>query len=217
MKNKCQTIILFGISGSGKGTQTKLLAKKFGWQIIEAGFLIREKSKSQNALGKKLNKIQLAGRLVPENIIYNLIKKAILAVPKNRGLIIDGYPRSYTQARKLMRILKSSKRNSSLKAIWIYLPKEVAKKRLLIRQVCSSCGHILAGLKKKNCPMCGRHITKRADQTTKAIARRIKWFDSKVKPAIDYFAKQGILIKVSGLPSRDKINRVIINKLFPRK
>jgi len=91
-------LIILGPQGSGKTTQAELLAKTFGFALLGAGDLLREIAQEDTELGRKVRQtINVEGRLVQPELISEVINEKVATVPKNRGLILDGYPRSLTQ------------------------------------------------------------------------------------------------------------------------
>lgn len=93
----CKVIFLVGGPGSGKGTQCEKIVQKYGYTHISSGDLLRAEVASGSERGQKLNRIMEKGRLVPNKIVLDMIKEAMLASPDAEGFIVDGYPRQVNQ------------------------------------------------------------------------------------------------------------------------
>lgn len=217
-------IIFFGPAGSGKGTQADLLVKKTGWHKITMGELLRREIRLKTNLGRKARKYLLKGVLVPDNLTNKLLIKHLLKSKSAKGLIFDGYPRSYNQLNNLLSLLKKTiyknvDLNSITKFFSIFLQvsdKEV-KQRLGNRRSCS-CGAVYhlkykPSKLKEICDFCGGKLIIRDDDKPKAIAARLKVFHHQVKPVLNYFRKNNKLITINGEQSIAKIHGDIMIKL----
>ncbi len=217
-------IIFFGPAGSGKGTQADLIAEKTGWHKITVGELLREEISLNTSLGKQANKYLLKGILVPDILINKLLSQHLQKFKWTKGLIFDGYPRSKSQLKNLLVILKKlvNKNNSisladNLFGIVLNISDKEVKQRLAGRRSCS-CGavyHLKYNPPKKNeaCDLCGGKLIIRTDDKPKAIAARLKVFHRQVEPILDYFRKNSKLITINGEQSIAKIHRDIVTKL----
>lgn len=205
MKNKNLNIIIIGPQGSGKGTQAKILAKKFNLEHIVTGEIFRKIAKKKSHLAKKIDYlVNKAGRLVPTGLVVEVLRERLKEVSENRGIIFDGYPRNLTQAKALENILKGLKRKID---IVFYLPisQKTTIKRLAIRRSCQKCGQpYILGVdlrkRQKICPKCGGKIIIREDDKPKAIKQRLKIFSRTTKPLIKFYKKKGVLIEINGEP-----------------
>jgi len=190
-------LILMGPQGSGKGTQGELLAKKFKLPTVSAGALYRDNIRRKTELGKAAEKFTLKGVLGPNYITNNMIKEELKGVRYNKGVILDGYPRNLVQANFLKKL-----RTIDL-AILIDINQQETLKRLGGRRVCSKCGetyHVITKRPKKNmiCDKCDSQLIRRADDYPEAIKQRLAVYRHETKPIVDYFRKQGKLIKING-------------------
>ena len=218
MKNRKLNIIIIGPQGSGKGTQAKVLAKKFNLEHIVTGEMFRRFAKKKNTLARKIDYlVNKKGRLVPTPLVIKVLKERLIKIGKNKGLILDGYPRNLTQAKALDRILNKLKRKID---IVYYLPisQKTTLKRLGLRRSCQKCGqpYILGvDLKKseKKCPKCGGQIIIREDDKPKAILERLKIFNRQTKPLIKFYKKKRVLIKVDGEPPIPIVTKNILKHL----
>ena len=186
-----------GPQGSGKGTQGELLAAKFKLPTVSAGALYRDNIRRKTKPGKAAEKFTRKGVLGP-NYITNNMMKAEIAKPKYRqGVILDGYPRNLIQAKFLKKL-----RTIDL-AILIDISQPETLKRLGGRRVCGKCGetyHLVTKRPQKDmiCDKCGSKLIRRVDDYPQAIKQRLAVYRRETKPIIDYYKKQGKLIKING-------------------
>ena len=126
-------LIILGPQGSGKTTQAELLAKKLGFALFGAGDLLREIAQEDTELGRAVHHtINLEGRLVQPELISQIIKEKVEALPKDRGLILDGYPRTLTQYELFKKFWPETGRGD-YRVVFIELSDEEALKRLIRR------------------------------------------------------------------------------------
>lgn len=190
-------LILMGPQGSGKGTQGELLAKRFKLPTISAGALYRDNIRRKTKLGRVALKFTTKGVLGPNYITNNMMKEELSKAKYNKGVILDGYPRNLVQA-KFLKKLKCIDL-----AILIDISQKETLKRLGGRRVCSNCGdtyHVITKKPKKNnqCDKCGGQLIRRADDYPKAIKQRLAVYRHETRPIIDYYKKEGKLIKING-------------------
>jgi len=201
--------VLMGPQGSGKGTQGEMLAKKFKLPTVSAGALYRDNIKRKTKLGKLALKFTIKGVLGPNYLTNNMMKAELSKTKYNRGVILDGYPRSLNQAKFL-----SKMRDIDL-AILIDISQSETLKRLGGRRVCSKCGetyHVIIKKPKKDmiCDKCGANLMRRADDYAKAIKQRLAVYRKETKPVIDYYKKEGKLIKINGQKPIKKVFLLIL-------
>lgn len=212
-KNKVNNLIILGPSGSGKGTQAELLARKFGLKVLDGGSYLRklmtEKSKNAERTAKTMNK----GILVPTDIIRDWMKKQIFTNP-SKGLIFSGQPRMIGEAKLALKWFENSGRSLPL-VIFLKVSTDEVLKRLAKRYICSKCKKVytLDVFNKKLCSVCGGEIIKRADDTPKLIRNRLAYFKTQVSQTLEFFKKQGILIEVNGEQSVKEVHREIVRKI----
>lgn len=206
---------MLGPQGSGKGTQGKLLSAKLKIPTVSTGDLYRENIKKKTKLGKAAEKFTKKGILGPDILTNKMMKTELVKTKYKRGVIIDGYPRNLVQARFLSKILKIDL------AILVNINQKETIKRLGGRRVCSKCGetyHILFKRPKKDmlCNKCRGRLTQRADDFPKAIKKRLSVYLKETKPVLDYYKKQGKLIKINGQQPIKKVFKDIL-KFFSKK
>ena len=134
MKN----LILIAAPGAGKGTLSKDLLEKYNYVHISTGDLLREQVAKGDELGKKINEMQTAGKLVTPEIVYSVLENKLNDPACDNGYILDGFPRNINQAYCYEEILKELNLNESI-VIYLSLDKTIAEKRVLGRMVCPNC------------------------------------------------------------------------------
>ncbi|MDP2709231.1 MAG: nucleoside monophosphate kinase [bacterium] len=209
-------IIIFGPPGSGKGTQAGMLAAKTGWKKISTGDLFRAEIAAETKLGKSAGRYIKAGKLVPDKLTFGLVEKSIKQ--KAVGFIFDGFPRNKKQLAELRTMLnKVMKKNDKLYALDIAVSDQEVKQRLSRRRMCA-CGKVYhlvynAPINQGVCDMCGGKLFVRNDDQPKVIVHRLKVYHHDGEPLLDYFDKQGKLIKINGEQAIKKIYEEVMGKV----
>ncbi|OIN90954.1 hypothetical protein AUJ42_02405 [Candidatus Collierbacteria bacterium CG1_02_44_10] len=181
-------LIILGPQGSGKGTQAKLLADKFGFVHVSSGSRLREFAKGGTPKGNLIADLITTGELMPFDTVMEVIEPDLLGA--QHGFILDGTPRNLMQAEYLEWFLKE--RGLSIdKVILLNIPREVSLDRLQKRAL----------------------IEKRSDDTPEAISERLAIYEHDTLPVIEHYRKQGKLIEIDGTPDIQTIFLDIISKL----
>jgi len=218
MKKKIINIIVLGPQGSGKGTQAKLLARRFNLAHIEVGEILRLEAKRKTKPGRFIDRlINKEGKMVPFQTVMNLTYKKVAKVPANRGIVFDGTPRRMPEVRFWEKHLPKLKREFT-HVFYLPISKKTTLKRLGIRRNCRKCGtpFILGVDLKKNqkkCLKCGGEIYQREDDKPKAILQRLKLYYQKTKPVVSYYHNKGLLIKVNGEPAIPVVYKNILKHI----
>lgn len=210
-------LLLFGAPGVGKGTQAKLLSKKFNIPHISTGDILRQAVKDKTELGIKAGKIMSRGELVPDDIMIGIIKERLNKADCSKGFILDGFPRTEVQAAALDNLLDELNIND-IKLINLTADNDEIVKRLNNRRACKNCGQIfvlsdIEGLTK--CPNCGAENSfyLRNDDKEDVIRNRLKVFEENTKPVLEHYKKGGKVISVNGLGTVQEVNAAIIKAL----
>lgn len=189
-------IVLLGAPGAGKGTQAQKLVADYGVAHISTGDLLRNAVKAQSDLGKQAKSYMDAGQLVPDSLVIDLVKERLAEPDAQKGWILDGFPRNTAQAEVLDSEL--AKMGVALDgALLVDVAFDVIVKRLSSRRTCRSCGYT-AGPETEVCPRCGGEMYQRDDDKPETIQKRLDTYQSQTAPLIDYYEKQGKLLKVDG-------------------
>jgi len=203
-------VILMGIQGCGKGTQSQLLCRAKNFRHINLGELFRMHVSLETEIGKKANSYISRGLLVPDEVVYEVIESG-LAEPAT-GKILDGFPRTLAQAEYL------AQKHHIDKVISLELSDDIAKERMLARRNCSQCKKEynllnnppqVAGI----CDICGGELECRADDKPELIQNRIDVFHKETKPLLDYYQKMGVLSIVDASGLIDDIHHEILKVL----
>ena len=200
---------MLGPPGAGKGTYATRLAPKLGIKTISTGDLFREEVAKGSEIGKKAKEYMDKGELVPDEIVIELLKKHIENLD---GYILDGFPRTLEQAKALDEITNTDV------VIYLDVPEEILVERLSSRRVCKKCGAIynLLYLKPKEegkCDKCGGELYQRDDDKPEAIKERLKVYAEKTAPLIEYYEKQGKLVKITtdriDIPPEEQVEKIM--------
>lgn len=168
-------LVLFGIQGSGKGTQARLLAAESGYRIFEAGGALRAIAAIDTDLGRTVKGYVDAGHLVPHAIIMQVLREAILATPREQEILFDGIPRDLDQMRDFDAVMLETGRD--FRCIVLTVDEEAAIKRILKRAA----------------------VEKRADDASQErIRRRMALFHEKTEPVIALYRARGIVEDIDG-------------------
>lgn len=195
-------MILLGPPGAGKGTLAGLLKDKLGLLHISTGDILREEMKKGTPLGKDMKAYVDRGELVPDSIITKIIEGRISEIKPGQGYMLDGFPRTETQAKNLDKILAKLKQPIDF-ALCMESSLPVVLERLTGRRVCRGCGALYHMTNKPpkaagKCDACGGEIYQRADDNEKTIRNRMDVYTKNTQPIIDYYKKQKKLMKVNG-------------------
>ena len=211
-------IVLFGAPGSGKGTQARRLMEAFESPQISTGDLLRAAVADRSPLGKKAKAAMDAGKLVADDIVVGMIRERLHQKDTGFGFILDGFPRSLTQAEALDQMLAAE--NKPLhKAILLDVKFENLIKRLTGRRTCKVCGHLYnvhfnPSKKEGVCDVDGGELVQRADDKEETIRNRLKVYQDQTEPLIDYYRKQNKFVSIDGEGQMDEIFRRI-EKVLP--
>lgn len=192
-------IIFLGAPGSGKGTQSAILSKKLGIPSVSTGDIIRGVLKSGGEQAELLKSYTEKGKLVPDNLVVELLKSRLSNSDCSKGYILDGFPRTVVQAETLEKMGI----NIDL-VIDIDVSDDLICKRMLNRLVCSECGLVFNSateMKPKKegfCDNCGASLVQRKDDTEQTIRTRLKIYKDQTLPLRDYYYSKGILKTVDG-------------------
>lgn len=217
---KPKVIIIMGPPGSGKGTQSKLLVKKFDLEYIGSGDILRKRRKTKDFTGQKLFQVMTNGELVPSFMIakiwtdqFERLKKK----PQFKGMVLDGWNRIAKEAELLDESLTWYGWQANVRVILINISRKESFNRLTKRRQCKECGRIIPWLgefkKLKKCDKCGGKLITRLDDKMEVIKKRLEEFQKQTIPAINYYKKQGRLIKINGEQSIENVFKDILKVL----
>lgn len=206
-------LVLIGAPAAGKGTQARKIIEKFNLAYISTGDMLREQIEKGTELGNQVKSIMASGGLVSDDLIIAIVEDRIKADDCKNGFILDGFPRTVVQAKKLDELIGSID-----KAVYINASDDVLLERLTARETCPKCGATFnrISLPPKTpgiCDVCGEKLTQRKDDTIEAGKARLKTYHEQSEPLVEYYGKQNLVFEVDGLQEVDVVTEKIINEL----
>ncbi len=202
-------IILLGAPGAGKGTQAKVIVERFAIPQISTGDLLRDHVARSTDLGRQAKAIMDAGKLVPDDLVNNMVAERLSRPDTARGFILDGFPRTVAQAQWLDQFLaqktfqNQADRKLSPLVVSIAVSYNQLLRRLTGRRSCPTCGRIynvyfqpprVADL----CDVDGAKLITRRDDCEEVISKRLKEYEQQTLPLAEYYRAQGLLHEVNG-------------------
>jgi adenylate kinase len=204
--------IIMGVQGCGKGTQAKLLAKRFGLVHISVGDIFRWHIQSRTKLAARIGRQTAAGELVADTIVEEIVKDRMEMHDWNYGFILDGFPRNRRQAEFFLESYDIDA------VIHIDVPDEVVLQRVLNRRLCAKCGldYNLIYHRPANadvCDVCGGPLVTRADDTPDAVRSRLRDYHGKTQPILELFCRKELVVNVAGTADAAAVHETICQKL----
>ena len=195
-------IVMLGAPGTGKGTVGQMLSKELEIVHISSGEIFRSYLKKHGSIAKKIESYITQGKLVPDELAIELIEKRLKEPDVEKGVILDGFPRTLAQAEELQRLLKSQNEKVDI-AVNLSLPDEEIIDRIVKRRTCPNpdCRAIynldfkppkIEGI----CDICGSKLIQRADDNEETVKQRLKTYHETSENLIDYYKNQDILYTV---------------------
>jgi len=205
--------IIFGAPGAGKGTYSSRLQNQLGVDVIAMGDIFRESVKQNSPLGKKVKSYVEKGALVPDDVVIEVLKERLSRVPKGKGFLLDGFPRTTEQADALEGITKIDV------ILQLDVPDDIIIARLSSRRVCKKCGEVynIRFLKPKKegiCDKCGGELYQRADDNEEVIKNRLQVYKNQTEPLIAYYKKKKVPFVVSTTKSLDSPPDPMVAKML---
>ncbi|MBI4651438.1 adenylate kinase [Candidatus Desantisbacteria bacterium] len=202
-------LILLGAPGSGKGTQAKKIGVRYNIPQVSTGDILREAVSNKTALGLKAQEYMNTGLLVPDNVVIDIIKERIEKKDCGNGFILDGFPRTLSQAEELNKILELQRKKIEA-VISFEVNDKILIKRLSGRRICRKCGrgyHVDFQPPKKDgiCDVCQGELYQRQDDKEETIINRLKVYKEQTESLKDYYNNKKILKTVNGEADMDCI------------
>lgn len=185
-------IIVLGPPGSGKGTQARLLAERYGIPHISVGAILRTAAEQKTEFGMQIKETLEKGHFVPEAITIRLIQMRLSDVDCTEGVILDGFPRNIEQAEALDEMIEIHH------AIVLDIPDEEAVRRLSSRRVCSKCKRTTSAEEGEKCIECKGELIQRDDDNPETIKERLVIYKDITEPLIEYYKPRNIVSIVNG-------------------
>jgi adenylate kinase len=210
-------IVLLGPPGVGKGTQAEILAEMTKLAHVSSGDLFRENIKNQTELGKLAKSFMDKGELVPDGVTISMIRDRISRPDCEAGAILDGFPRTPTQADALEKMLAEF--GGEVNAVpYITAAETVLVERTSGRWTCRDHGHIYhekfsppqkAGI----CDFDGSELYQRDDDTVETVTKRIRVYLEQTMPLVEYYRKLGKLLEIDGAQPVEQVTKVLLSAL----
>lgn len=194
--------ILLGPPGAGKGTQAKLLEKRYGIPQVSTGDILRQAVAEGSPLGLEAKAYMDKGALVPDQVVIGIIRDRLQKPDCVKGYILDGFPRTVVQAEALASALEAMGRGLD-RVLSVEVEEEELVRRLSGRRVCRSCGEMFhldsrPPRRPSVCDRCGGELYQRDDDKEETIRRRLQVYREQTEPLIGYYEGQGLLGRVDG-------------------
>lgn len=202
-------IVLIGAPGAGKGTQARLLQERLSIPQISTGDMFREIQKEDTPLALEVKSILASGKLVPDEITFEMVKERTSRDDCRGTYILDGFPRTPGQAQMLEKLAEDQ--DKKIHAVLVDVPFESLEKRLTGRRSCPVCGEIYNVHFKKPAKegFCDFHpmteLFHRADDEKAKVKVRLETYEKNTKPLLDYYEDSNRLQKVDGTRSPEEI------------
>ena len=206
-------IIFLGAPGAGKGTQSEIVSAQYGIPAISTGAIIREAIAKGTEMGIAAKAFTENGELVPDDVVIGIIKERLSEDDCKNGFILDGFPRTVTQAEAL---------DAMGVDIDLVISIEVADKdivkRMSGRRVCANCGasyHIIykPSAKKTKCEKCGKRLSIRSDDKPEVVLERLSVYHERTEPLKDFYKNKGKCVEVQGQEILDDTTALVRQQL----
>jgi len=203
-------LILLGPPGAGKGTQARMLEEDFGLVQLSTGDLLRAAVAAGTEAGKKAKAVMEAGQLVSDEIVLAILKDRMAQPDVQKGIILDGFPRTAGQAAALDGLLAEAGRSVTA-AISLEVDDEAMVARVSGRYTCAGCGEgyhdeFKQPAKAGTCDKCGGTAFKRrADDNAETVRERLQAYHAQTAPLIAHYDRLSVLERVPAMGSIDGI------------
>ena len=210
-------LVLLGPPGAGKGTQAEFIINKYNIPHISTGDIFRENIKNNTDLGKKAKSYMDKGLLVPDEVVIKIVQERISRDDCKDGFLLDGFPRTVTQAVSLDAQL--DKLNTKLdKVINIDVDQSILVDRAVGRRICKTCGatyHVKYNPPKVEgvCDKDNTPLIQRDDDVKETVENRIKVYLDQTVPLLDYYVAQELLVNVDGSKDIKEVSEEIVKGL----
>jgi adenylate kinase len=208
-------LVLIGPPGVGKGTQSSLLVERLGIRQLSSGEIFRREIEAETDLGRMANRYIVHGELVPNGVTIEMMAKRLRDEDvRQKGFVLDGFPRTVRQAEALDEILFEMNLGID-KAVSIEVPEALIVERLTGRLGCTRCGEIYHSSSKPPkreglCDVCNSPLFVRSDDQPETILARLRIFKESTAPVIAYYESSNSLQRVDGSTDPETTFRQIV-------
>ena len=201
-------VIFLGPPGAGKGTQAQRICDALNIPQISTGDILRRAMKEETPTGLKAKQFVEAGKLVPDEVIIDIVRERLAMEDCQNGYILDGFPRTVPQAEALDTIAKIDV------VVDLDVDDQVLINRLSGRRVCLTCGatyHVDYLNGETKCAKCGEELIQRKDDSAETVLARLNVYHEQTAPLVEYYQKAGTLKVIDGAQDMDTIFESILN------
>ncbi|TVR80605.1 MAG: adenylate kinase [Rhodospirillales bacterium] len=203
-------LVLFGPPGAGKGTQAKRLEEAYGIKQLSTGDMLRAEAAEGTAVGQRADALMKEGKLVPDDLIVEIVGDRLIREAKRKGFILDGFPRTVPQAEALDGLL--ARKGLALDhVVSIEVDDEAMVERITGRFTCARCGagyHDTFQRPKVDgvCDVCGStEFKRRSDDNEATVRQRLAAYHDETEPVLRHYEHQGLVRKVDGMAAIDDV------------
>jgi adenylate kinase len=217
---KNMRIVLLGAPGSGKGTQSQRLVERVGIPQISTGDLLRAAVAKGTELGRQAKEAMDNGRLVDDSLVLGMIRERLREPDTRKGFILDGFPRNLAQAHALDHLLEALKQPLDA-VVQFEVDYGELVRRISGRRTCADCGRVFnlltsppAGASAR-CPKTGQphRLIQRPDDNEATVAERLRVYDEKTRPLVDFYRARGLLRVIDAAGDLDAVTRRLAHAL----
>lgn len=203
LKGKPGPILLLGAPGVGKGTQAKELAAKWGIPQISTGDLLRDNRDRGTPLGLQAKEIMATGKLVPDELVNQMVAERLKQPDTAKGYILDGFPRTLGQAKWLDQHIGADATALPVIAVSIQVGYNELLRRITGRRICPVCGtiyniYLQPPKVDEKCDLDGTPLVRRSDDTEEVFKERMRTYESQTAPVVEHYRAQGRFEEVDG-------------------
>ncbi len=210
-----RVLILLGPPGSGKGTQAVQLSKELGIPHISTGDLFRDNLSRNTELGKKAKTYMDAGKLVPDELVLEMLFDRVSKPDCVKGYLLDGFPRTVPQAEALDKHLEKGVQTIALNLV---IQDETIIKRIAGRLTCKQGGHVANRFfsppaAEGVCDICGGELVQRSDDAPDVVKERLRVYHEQTAPLVKFYENKGVLININGENPPDIVFKDLLKAL----
>lgn len=210
-------LVFLGAPGVGKGTQAEQVSAKFGYPKISTGDILREAVRNKTALGVEAKSFMDQGQLVPDSVVIGLVREKLNESGTAKGFLLDGFPRTATQAEELDKTL-NQKGQKLDRVINVKVPRSEVVRRLSGRRSCPKCQAVFhvefaPPQREDVCDRCATALVQRNDDRKETVEARLTVYDEQTAPLIAYYHQRGLLSDLDGAGPIEQVQQRLLDLL----